>query len=462
MGTAAVVAAAFFLSQLVEIPARSALRGYDNTFNYLWLRSALVDGDWDFRNDIEACNTLVPEQRASALTLPETATGRIPNKYGVGWALLTLPFYLLADAVVALGGWFGWWSLARDGFNSVYQIAVQTGHAALAIVALVFAVHVVARWIGDRTAAVTGVLAVWSASPLLYYQTVNVSMSHAAAFFAVTLLAFALERATAAGGPADCAQTSSQTRARMDIRAESHAGWWLLAGAAFGLAVITRFQLVVFGAVIAWAVVASGVVRKETPGRVEDVVPKLVRVAWLTLGAAPFLLLQMCAWHSVYGQWVVSGYAFEGETFHWSHPEILASLFSSWHGLFYWHPFLFVAATGMLAWAWTSRGPAFAWVIGVVATVYLSAAWWCWWFASSFGHRAYDAALLPLMAGAAWGFHRSSGLARRVLVAVALGAGLWNAYLALLYRTGAISRHAPVSWAEMLAAAGRLPEALQF
>ena len=44
--------AALCLSRLVEIPERSALRGYDNTFNYLWLRSAMVDHDWDFRNDL--------------------------------------------------------------------------------------------------------------------------------------------------------------------------------------------------------------------------------------------------------------------------------------------------------------------------------------------------------------------------------------------------------------------------
>ena len=73
-----------FVSALVEIPSRSALRGYDNTFNYLWLRSAMVDGDWDFRNDLAACNTLTPQYREAALSLPLTPTGRIPNKYGVG------------------------------------------------------------------------------------------------------------------------------------------------------------------------------------------------------------------------------------------------------------------------------------------------------------------------------------------------------------------------------------------
>jgi hypothetical protein len=79
IGVCALVGVALFVSQLLEIPSRSAFRGYDNTFNYLWLRSAMVDHDWDFRNDLAQCNTLIPAYRASALALPPTATGHIPN-----------------------------------------------------------------------------------------------------------------------------------------------------------------------------------------------------------------------------------------------------------------------------------------------------------------------------------------------------------------------------------------------
>jgi len=104
------VSIAFCVSQLVEIPARSALRGYDNTFNYLWLRSAMVDHDWDFRNDLAACNTLTPEYRAAALALPLSHTGRIPNKYGVGWAVVSAPFYLFADLLVTTGRAAGVWT----------------------------------------------------------------------------------------------------------------------------------------------------------------------------------------------------------------------------------------------------------------------------------------------------------------------------------------------------------------
>ncbi|HWA86333.1 MAG TPA: hypothetical protein VG710_08940, partial [Opitutus sp.] len=54
------IGVALLASTLFEIPWRSALRGYDNTFYYAWLRSAMVDHDWDFQNDLEQCDTLAP------------------------------------------------------------------------------------------------------------------------------------------------------------------------------------------------------------------------------------------------------------------------------------------------------------------------------------------------------------------------------------------------------------------
>lgn len=474
IAAAALVALALLVAQLIEIPFRSALRGYDNTFNYLWLRSAMVDADWDFRNDLAVANTLVPEHRASALALPLTTAGRIPNKYGVGWAVLTAPAYLAADAVVTIGRMAGWRRLERDGFNPVYQIAVQLWHFGLALLALVLASRVVSRWVGDAAAAAAGVVAVWAASPLVYYQAANVSMSHGAAFFAIVVLAYATQRARET-------EPAQRTPA---------IGLWLLAGAAFGLAVVTRFQLAVFGIILVsacWepprrapvergrlgepslpqrfgsAVRSSEAVTAETAAPCpQRGVAVLRRIGFVAAGAAPFVLLQLWAWRVVYGEWLVFGYDTEGETFHWARPEWLNSLFSSWHGLVYWHPFLFVAAVGLFAWAWARRPEGLAWGLAVLATTYVNAAWWCWWFASAFGGRAYDAVLLPLMAGTGWLYRRAGDRARRVLAGAAIAAAAWNVYLVLLYRTGAIPRGDPVSWAEMLAAGFRLPEALRF
>jgi hypothetical protein len=430
----AAVGAALALSQLIEIPQRSALRGYDNTFNYLWLRSAMVDGDWDFKNDLAACDTLLPEYRASALGLPPTKTGRIPNKYGIGWAVTATPFYLVADGVVAGGRALGVWSLPRDGWNPVYQVCIQLGQIALAILALWLAAQTIAAWLAvDRFIAGVAVVLVWVASPLLYYQTVDVSMSHGAAFFAVASMAWSLVQA--GRRPA--------------------ANWtWLLAGLGWGLAATTRFQLGLFGLMAAWNWFELA---RSAGGR------SALRAAGLfALGALPLVALQVWAWHVVYGQWLVFSYGAEGEGFRWAHPEWLGSLFSSRHGLFYWHPFLLAGAIGLFGWLGRGNRLALVLLATVAATLYVNAAWWCWWFASAFGNRAIDAALLPLMAGVAWLLVTASPVWRKALWSVALATGAWNFYLVFLYRIAAISRNDAVSWGEMLQAATRIGAALHF
>lgn len=455
IGLATAVGGLFFVSQLVEIPHRSALRGYDNTFNYLWLRSAMVDGDWDFRNDIAECNTLGRDYKEAALALPPTDAGRLPNKYGIGWAVLSLPFYLLADAVVAVGRALGLWPLERDGFNPVYQMTIQLGHGLLAMVGLVLASRTIGRWLNDRRVAVLGVTAVWAASPMLYYQTVNLSMTHSAALVLVSLMAWATERACAAQGSG---------------RHRIEAAWWLLTGAVLGLATITRFQLAVFACVVMWMIfhrpateVEAGSGAGRSPhGSNGTWNTALGRLGIVALGAAPFLFLQLWAWRAVYGHWLVFTYSVEGEGFRWREPELINSLFSSWHGLFYWHPMLLLALSGTIAWAFVRRGPAIAWCAAIAATVYINASWWCWWFASSFGNRDFDAAILPLMAGMAWLFLKTRGRWRVILGVAAIGAAAWNTYLVLLYRTGAIPRSEPLTWGGMLEAAARLPEALKF
>jgi hypothetical protein len=229
--------------------------------------------------------------------------------------------------------------------------------------------------------------------------------------------------------------------------------WWLLAGAGWGLAVTTRFQVAVFG-LPAVCVLA----RRLWVSRPDFV----AGAAGFLLGAAPLLLLQAWAWRVVYGEWLVFGYGAEGEAYHWSRPELCNSLFSSWHGLFYWHPFLLVAGAGATCWCWRGRAEALAWTLPVIVTAYVSAAWWCWWFASAFGNRSYDAALLPFMAGAGWLFRRARPRWRRMLWVAAIAAGAWNFYVAMLYRTGAIARQEPVTWSDMIDAAPRVPSAARF
>jgi len=428
----AVVALALVAAQIAEIPWRNALRGYDNTFNYLWLHSLWFDGDWQFVNDVTGCPTLFGDSRTRALELIDPQTGHLLNKYGVGWSVVTVPAFAVADGLVLAGNCVGVWSLPRDGWNPVYQICILLWHAGLAVAALGFTRAILRRFIVEPWASV-GIMTVWLASPLPYYQMGNVGMSHGPVFFAVALAAWALLRA--------------------DELPARRWPWWL-AGAGLGLATICRFQAGVFGLLGCWALGRCG---QRAGGRAA-----LAAGVRLALGAAPWLALQALAWHAVYGRWLVFSYGAEGESFAWLRPAWWPALLSPRHGLYYWHPLLALATGGLVLWAWTQRGAALAALSVVLATVYLNAAWWCWWFGAAFGSRAFDGALIALMAGQGFLFARAGRHGRRALWLVCGLLAGWNGYVLVLYRSGTIPRNDPVTWLEMLRAAPKLWHELGF
>jgi hypothetical protein len=415
------LAVSHFTAKLVEIPWRSALRGSDATFNYVWLRSLMVGGDFDFRDDLTVTNTLTAGERKTVPALPVTKTGRLANKYGIGWAVVSLPFYLVADGIVATGRALGVWTLERDGYNWVYQVVLMTGHFLLAGCSLLLAYRIVRRWC-ERESAVLGVAMLWAASPLVYYQASDLAMSHGVTFLAVVLCAYGVVK----------------------TKEEPEKLWpWVLAGAGLGLAVITRFQTAIYGVLPAWAWLCLA---KDGTG-----FARLMRTAAATAaGAMPVIALQLGAWKIVYGSWLVQSYAEQGERFYWFNPALREVLFSANHGLFYWHPFLLAGFAGLVALAWRRGGLAWAGLAVAVITIYVNAAWWCWWFGSSYGSRAFDGALLFLMLGLAWAFQRLPQKAAAWLFAAGFGCALWNAVLIVLYRTSVISRNSAVTYEEML------------
>lgn len=426
----------FFCARLSEIPWRSAVRGWDNSFYFFWLRSAVEDGDWDFANELAENNTIAPEDQAAARNLPPTEVGRVPNKYGLGWALSSAPFYLVAKGFVsAANGLFGagW---ANDGFGPPFQIALQVGQLAYAWLGLFLLYCCLKQWVGDDLAARALALG-WLTTPLLYYQSTNLSMSHSLIFSIVAAgiwLALKIERR-----PTD-------------------PRWWALLGAVAGLCLITRYQAVLgllppaFLALRAWWN-AGPAARSWQP------------LALAAVAALPFVLLQLCAWQAVYGQWFLFTYGVEGESFSWADPTLWPVLFSPFHGAFYWHPALLLA---LAAWclprlpdsAQFARWPV---IVTVLGTWYLYAAWWAWSLGASFGYRGFDVLWPYALIGIGFILSRLEGAsrARRSLEIAFCLLAIWNVLLCLTYVIGLTDRNAPVGYSQMVAAIRQLPQALE-
>lgn len=381
---------------------RPMLQGWDDSFYYYWLPSAIIDHDLDFANQLATSGTIDPATRDLTLSLGRTATGVPDVKYPPGWAIGSLPFFLFAHAIAPAGS---------TGFEPVYLVHVWLGQIVYVAAGLWLAIRILSRFFPANTATVA-VLATWLASPLVYYQSARLSMSHSQVFalvMATYWLAFRLHDG--------------------DMRARN----WVLLGFTSALLVVTRNAALVY--LFFPALVVLRRVRSFSP------------IAWLALGAVPPLAAQIVAWKLIFGTWIA--YSYGGERLDFTNLHLYGVLFSPRHGWFYWHPLLLLTIGSFTVWGWnklTGR----AWLASLVVIVLMDAAWPTWWLGSSFGHRGFATATFFGMAGLAalLNYGRTRTWIRRGTLALATAAIAWNLILFALFLTQRIPREEAVTYAD--------------
>lgn len=381
---------------------RPMLQGWDDSYYYFWLPSVVIDHDVDFTNQLRESDTLDAGVRDAALAGPRTRTGLIPNKYPPGWALGSLPFFLVAHVAAPA---------SSTGFEPRYLVAVWLGQLAYAAAGLWCAIAIVARYV-PRRIAVISVFGVWLASPLVYYQGARISMSHSQVF-ALAVLVFYLA---------------------LELRDGKRGRWtWCALGFSAALLVVTRNLAIVY-------LIAPAYVMVRHLRNVRD-------AAALLAGAVVPAVVQIAAWRALYGEWIV--YSYGGERFDFGHLHLAEVLFSPKHGWFYWHPALLVGIGAFIVWG-GRRAEGACWIVSLGITVLLSAAWPMWWLGSSFGHRGFEVATFFAMIGFAVLLHAVAQRTtwRRVLWGLGAGAIAWNLALLALFLTQRIPREEPVRYRE--------------
>jgi len=385
---------------------RPMLQGWDDSFYYFWLPSVVIDHDVDFTNQLVHSGTIDPATRDIALTLPRTVTGHIESKYPPGWAVGSLPFFLIAHAFSPPNS---------SGFEPIYLLSVWLGQLLYAAIGLWLAVRIISRYFPTEV-ALTAVLVGWLTSSLVYYQTARLSMSHSQVFvLAMAVYWIALRVCDGESTPRS----------------------WGLFGFFAALLVVTRNVAAVYLAFPLWMVI-----RKL----------RSVRLAlWMIFGAAGPIAVQMLAWKLLYGSWIA--YSYGGERFDFAHLHLRDVLVSPRHGWFYWQPLTLPAVMAFTAWAW-HRNEGRAWLISLVAIVVLSAAWPTWWLGSSFGYRGFEVPTLFVMLGLAvlLDLVRRAPKMRITLSCILFAAVAWNLALFALFLTQRIPREEPVTYAHAVQA----------
>jgi hypothetical protein len=325
-----------------------------------------------------------------------TATGYHENAFPIGPALLSLPAY----AVARLGGLLAGiprpeatWLPGTVAFNLVSLL--------LGLAGLLLCQRIATRFAGAGAAAAATILC-WLAGPLLFYASLQTDYSHTFSLFAVALFAY-LALVTAP---------------------EASLGRWALVGAAAGLMAVTRWQDLVYVALVPF-VLAPGLTRR-TLG------PRLLRV--LAAGAATVLVSipQLWSTHLIHGYWIPQ--VAPALTMDFAHPQVWLTLFSSHHGLLAWAPVLALGVIGLAMLFRRARWAAAGMLACLALTLWVNASLSEWWEGVAFGGRRFIGAYPFFIVGVAVLIERLPRWSRRLQLALAAALVAWNVLLLAQFR----------------------------
>lgn len=390
---------------------RPSIHGNDGVQNYVYVRSLLVDGDLDFSNEYEHYfrkeagwfdEKVLTQNR-------DPVTSRPVNLYGVGSALLWSPWVAAAHGVLRLSD-----SQLADGYSRPYEWAVGLASCVYASIGLWLMFLVLRRFFPPDTAFWTVLLA-WLATNLVFYMYLHPSMSHANAFLLVACVLW------------------------LYLDAGDRPLRWGLLGLVAGVLALTRFQDAVLVLPLALAEVMRGRPERSMLAR------RLMCYGLFAVAAFVAFFPQMAAWRVLHGSFF-SGpreYLQQGSLHLLAPIHAHKVLFSSWHGLFFWHFAYGIMVAGLLF----SRADVRLRAMGVAAfavQLWVVSSWSHWWAGASFGHRMFISTLPFLAAGGAAliaALPRYPIIARIVIVLLIF----WNFGLIAQYGSGMIPRQRGVS-----------------
>ena len=402
------------------------------------LRSVYFDHDLHYANEYAYFIDRDPVAHAGLRPFMEgeTPTGYRLNDAPIGAAVLWSPFYLMADVGVLVARSLGA-TVPRDGYSWPYVWAVSLGSLLWGTAGL-FLAYRLCRAYASRSASTWGVVAIWLASPVVFYLYITPAMSHANSLFAVSLFLLLWH----------------QGRARRGVRG------WIVLGVAAGLMILIRELnwLVLLVLAIDEGQGVLKVARSAVLGGVGTVPVVKATVAELrerSVGYLSFALVmgivvapQFYVYQTLNG--TLGPTPFVVEKFSLLPRHAVSVLFSGFHGLFSWHPITLASVIGVAV-LWRHA----PWVAVALATVFVGqvlviGSYDSWWGGAAFGARRFVNCTAIFGLGLAAALSSLRGQAFRLSAAAIVFLVLWNAGLAVQYSIGLIPRDVPVSMTQII------------
>jgi hypothetical protein len=277
------------------------------------------------------------------------------NKYTCGVALLQSPFFIVTHLICKFT------SYKCDGYSKPYQIAISIAAIFYLILGLYFLRAILFYFLFEDKHTAVVLLCITFGTNLLYYAIMEPSMSHIYSFAAI----------------AGCFLSLLKLTKKYSIKI------LLICIVQYALVLLIRPLNAI--AIIAFPVFIY-LPQSENILAFKSINTKKIFLLLLFIFVG-LLSIQSFFWKKQCGELFVWSYPNEG--FNFSKPAFIESLFGFRKGLFVYTPLLFVSLFGLIPLYKFSKFKAMFTLLFLIVFVYLNAAWWSWFFGSSFGLRPY-------------------------------------------------------------------------
>lgn len=326
--------------------------GSDGYGYYAYLPCVFIYHHLDYNRAKAEENVVVPGAEGFVVALPQN---RLLDKWFPGVAILLIPFFLVAYWVSLLLGY------STGGYEFPFQASVSIGALFYLATGLVFIRKLLKEYgIPERIISFVLLVVVFGTN-LLYYATMEPSMSHVYSFGLTAVFLFYTKK--------------SVTDFNLKNLAPMCISICLLA-----LIRPTNLISIIFIPVLAGSYKATVSFLGKFFQSPKSFV--LLLIGFLILG------IQLELWYLQTGHFFVWSYQKEG--FNFSHPHFFDILFSYQNGWYVYTPVMFIATSGgLLALYRQSIFRFFTMLSFFVTVTYVLSSWWAWWYGAAYGLRAF-------------------------------------------------------------------------
>jgi hypothetical protein len=294
-----------------------------------------------------------------------TPTGYATVLQNIGTTFFLLPWYAVAHGSVWLTTTLIGTELSTDGFNGLYWVWLNFGHWLYGLAALVLSYRWARRYASQR-AALLAALFVCIASPFFYYVTAFIPNSSIPSALIGIIFVSAWDEAR---------------------RQDTWPRWFLLGSLAGVLLCIANYNIT-FLCFPLVSFSATFIKNFRSDAKRRNFGSLITFGGGIIIGFMP----QLLTWRILFGSPFANPYAGQ---LAWLQPRIVEVLFSSYHGLFFYAPFLAIALLGFIPLWRRDRTLALSLLLTFSAQAYISGTNLGWWAGGSFGQR-YFLGLTPL------------------------------------------------------------------